>query len=94
MENNIAYMRLISVEINEIRNDIVINEIMYAPNKPEPEWIEIINRSDKAINLKNFKNLFDDIGYSFWRHLVLQKRHLQKGQQDTLVSASGGILPQ
>ncbi len=55
IENNFAYLSFIGVEINEIRNDIVINEIMYAPNNPEPEWIELYNRSDKIINIKNYQ---------------------------------------
>ncbi|MEO8232623.1 MAG: lamin tail domain-containing protein [Ignavibacteriota bacterium] len=36
-------------------NDIVINEIMYAPSTGEPEWIEIFNRTSTAINLKNWQ---------------------------------------
>ena len=28
---------------------------MYAPNSPEPEWIEIFNRSSKVIDMKNYK---------------------------------------
>ena len=36
-------------------NDIVINEIMYAPPSSEPEWLEIFNRTSNAINLKNWK---------------------------------------
>ena len=36
-------------------NDIVINEIMYAPSSSEPEWLEIFNRTSNAINLKNWK---------------------------------------
>ncbi len=36
-------------------NSIVINEIMYAPKTPEPEWIEIYNRTNEIINLKNWK---------------------------------------
>ena len=36
-------------------NDIVINEIMYAPPSGEPEWLEIFNRTSNAINLKNWK---------------------------------------
>ena len=53
--NNISFTNFFGVMVNEIRNDIVINEIMYAPNSPEPEWIEIFNRSSKIINLKNYK---------------------------------------
>lgn len=36
-------------------NDLIINEIMYAPISGEPEWVELFNRSDKAINLKKWK---------------------------------------
>ena len=36
-------------------NDIVINEIMYAPSSGEPEWIELYNRTSEAVNLKNWK---------------------------------------
>lgn len=53
--NNIAFTKVIGVQVNEIRNDIVINEFMYAPQSPEPEWIEIYNRSSKIIDLKNYK---------------------------------------
>ncbi len=34
---------------------IVINEIMYKPTAPEPEWIEIANNTNDSINLKNWK---------------------------------------
>ncbi len=53
--NNIAFASVNGVAINEVRNDLVINEIMYAPQNPEPEWIEIYNRSNKTINLFNYK---------------------------------------
>jgi len=36
-------------------NSIVINEIMYAPKSPEPEWIELYNRTNEPVNLKNWK---------------------------------------
>ncbi len=53
--NNIAFAKLTGVTINEVRNDLVINEFMYAPDSHEPEWIEIFNRSNKIIDLKNYK---------------------------------------
>ena len=36
-------------------NDIVINEIMYAPSTGEPEWVELYNRTSGPINLKKWK---------------------------------------
>lgn len=53
-ENNFASLTVTGYQINEVRGDLVINEIMYAPNSPEPEWIEIFNKSSKSINLKNY----------------------------------------
>ena len=53
--NNFAFTKVVGVTVNEFRNDIVINEIMYAPSSPEPEWFEIFNRSNKIINLKGYK---------------------------------------
>ena len=53
--NNTRFTTLIGTTINEVRNDIVINEIMYAPSNGEPEWIELFNRSSKTIDLKNYQ---------------------------------------
>jgi hypothetical protein len=36
-------------------NDVVINEIMYAPSTGEPEWVELFNRTSAPINLKKWK---------------------------------------
>ena len=36
-------------------NDVVINEIMYAPSTGEPEWIELYNRTSSPVNLMNWK---------------------------------------
>lgn len=36
-------------------NDVVINEIMYAPSTGEPEWIELFNRTNNPINLKKWE---------------------------------------
>ncbi len=53
--NNEMFLNLNVVEVNEQRNDLAINEIMYAPSSPEPEWIEIFNRSGKTIDLRNYE---------------------------------------
>ncbi len=36
------------------RESCVINEIMYAPEAPEPEWVEILNRRTGPVDLKNW----------------------------------------
>lgn len=36
-------------------NDLVINEIMYAPSTGGPEWVELYNRTADPINLKKWR---------------------------------------
>jgi len=36
-------------------NDVVINEIMYAPSSGQPEWIELFNKTYKEINLNKWE---------------------------------------
>lgn len=52
IENN---KKLYHVKYGVKKFSIVINEIMYRPNAPEPEWIEITNRTSDSINLINWK---------------------------------------
>lgn len=53
--NNILFYQFYVNPKSENFNDIVINEIMYSPKTNEPEWIEIYNRSNITINLRNWK---------------------------------------
>ncbi len=53
--NNTGYTKLTGVNVNEIRGDLIINEFMYTPDSPQPEWIEIYNKSSKVINLENYQ---------------------------------------
>ena len=53
--NNSKSALIKQIITNEQRGDIVINEIMYAPNSPEPEWIEVYNKSDKTIDLNGYQ---------------------------------------
>lgn len=55
LSNNIDYYSIVGVTVNEVRNDLVINEFMYAPLTNQPEWIEIFNRSEKIVELKNYQ---------------------------------------
>lgn len=40
----------IAVRVTHPRNSVVINEIMYAPQSPEPEWIELQCRGDDTVD--------------------------------------------
>ncbi len=49
--NNYAAAHLIP---GEKRNTVLINEIMYDPGKDNTEWVELVNCSNRKINLKNW----------------------------------------
>ncbi len=53
--NNIDFISFTVSDPPAEFNDIVINEIMHSPSSDEPEWIEIFNRSQKTIDLKNYR---------------------------------------
>jgi len=43
------------VTVGNMKGDVLINEIMYAPAGDEPEWVELNNQSPDTINLKNWR---------------------------------------
>ena len=43
------------VNVGNVKGDVLVNEIMYAPAGDEPEWVELINTSPDTVNLKNWK---------------------------------------
>jgi len=51
-DNNVAIQDL---AIGTKRETLVVNEIMYDPDTTQSEFVEIYNRSSKAVNLKNWK---------------------------------------
>lgn len=54
--NNISELEIeIFDQPNYSAGDIVINEFMCSPETPEPEWVELFNRSDKDIDISNIK---------------------------------------
>lgn len=53
--NNFASVEFTGVVLNETRRDLIINEFNYAPVSPEPEWIEVFNRSNKTININGYQ---------------------------------------
>ncbi len=67
-------------------NDVVINEIMYKPSGKEPEWIELFNRSDSSINLKNWK-LTDNTSLS-----LISEDNLILGSNEYLVLSDNELI--
>ncbi len=54
LSNNNKYLFFKVYPIEHNYNDVVVNEIMYAPLNGEPEWVELYNRTDSLINLRNW----------------------------------------
>jgi hypothetical protein len=52
---NNKLVRTVTIGGPVVTTGLIINEIMYAPQSPEPEWIEIYNNSGTAVNIKNWK---------------------------------------
>ena len=44
-----------NINIQCMKGDLLINEIMYAPTGDEPEWVEFYNAAPDTINLKNWR---------------------------------------
>jgi hypothetical protein len=54
-EENVNNKRIILVTVGLPPKTVVINEIMYAPNGGEPEWIEIFNASSIEVDLRDWR---------------------------------------
>ena len=67
-------------------NSVVINEIMYAPASGEPEWFEIYNRSDYAVDLYQWK--CRDAGGK-WKYLTGDSKLLMPGGFGIVTSQGG-----
>ncbi len=53
-KNNISYRTIIIMQPPPLYNQVIINEVMYAPLKGEPEWIEIVNISNTPLSIYNW----------------------------------------
>ncbi len=53
--SNNMLVRCVNVGGQVVSTGMLINEIMYAPQSPEPEWVELYNNSGSPINIKNWK---------------------------------------
>jgi len=53
--NNLCFSNITVLPRLNNFNDLVINEIMYSPPSGQPEWIELFNNTEEAVNLKRWK---------------------------------------
>ena len=54
-ENHLNDTARATVNVRNVKGDMLINEIMYYPVGDEPEWVELFNASPDTINLKNWR---------------------------------------
>lgn len=87
LEDNQAIIKINCVTINEERNDLVINEVMYAPIVGEPEWLEIYNNSTKQINLKGYQ-----VGNSSSRIKVINQDVILKPEEYFVVAKDSAVF--
>ncbi|HEX2866865.1 MAG TPA: lamin tail domain-containing protein [Ignavibacteriales bacterium] len=78
-------------------NAFVVNEIMYMPESPEPEWVEIYNSSSDLVNIKNWT--LSDI-YSTPQKVTITKKdeYIQPGEflvisRDSLIYSVHKSIP-
>ncbi len=53
--DNLGFISFHVYDASSVYNELIINEIMYAPVGGAPEWIELYNRSQDTLNLKKWK---------------------------------------
>ena len=53
--NNFEQLTVMGVSPNELKGIIIVNEIMYSPKSPEPEWIELYNNGVENVKISGFK---------------------------------------
>ena len=54
-ENHSNDTACVIINVGNVKGDVLINEIMYAPVGDEPEWVELFNTSSDTVNLKNWR---------------------------------------
>ncbi|MDI6767995.1 MAG: lamin tail domain-containing protein [Bacteroidota bacterium] len=77
-QNPMNDIKLIILAVGLPPRTLVINEIMYAPKSPEPEWIEIYNCSSDTVDLKNWKISNRNLSPKY--NLTASTIHLKPGE--------------
>ncbi|MBK7253550.1 MAG: lamin tail domain-containing protein [Ignavibacteria bacterium] len=50
-----VFVLFMIISVSEIRSQVFINEIMYAPLDANKEWFEIYNKELLPVNIQNWK---------------------------------------
>jgi hypothetical protein len=74
-----------------VTTGLIINEIMYAPQSPEPEWVELYNNSNGTINIKNWK-ISDSSAQNSPVTITVNDRFINPGDY-LVVAKSNQIIP-
>lgn len=82
-EYNANNTKIHQIKFGVQKNSIVINEIMYRPTAPEPEWIEITNRTHDSINILNWK--ISDLKVTS-RHTITNTNYFVKPKEYVIIT--------
>ncbi len=74
------------------RGSLVINEIMYAPASPEPEWVELYNTKPDSVSIRNW--LVSDNIMTSRRLITAGDIHIPPGGYLLLTADSGTLAAQ
>ncbi len=81
--------RLAPLTVGYRAGSIVVNEIMYAPTSPEPEWVELYNTRTDSISLKNW---FIADSSRTQRRITTQEVKIPPGRYAVLTGNPSGFL--
>lgn len=75
-----------------VTTGILINEIMYSPQSPEPEWIELYNNSNSSINIKNWE-IADETSITSPVTITTSDRIINAGDYLVIAKSNAVVLP-
>lgn len=88
---NNKIVKSITVGGQTIITGILINEIMYSPQSPEPEWIELYNNSNAPVNIKNWK-IADETSITSPVVITTSDRIINAGDY-LVIAKSNAVIP-
>ncbi len=80
LSNNIYILK---INFGVTRYSVLINEIMYRPASPEPEWVELINITSDSINIRDWKISDSKISSKF---IISTQNHFIKPKEFIIIT--------